>query len=77
MLSNKKGQSLIEYLLLVAIMGVASIGVVRVLSSTLNAKFAQVTQALNGKTQKIETDEVSKDLYKKRDLGNFFEKAGE
>lgn len=76
MLKNKSGQSLIEYLLLVAIMAVASIGVIRVLSHTVNAKFAQVTDALNGRTQKIQTETVTKDLYSKRDLGNFFETAG-
>jgi Flp pilus assembly pilin Flp len=75
-LKSRRGQSLIEYLLLVAIMGVASLGVIRVLSATVNAKFAQVTKALNGDTSRVQTEQVTTDLYQKRDLGDFFENAG-
>jgi len=74
---NNRGQSLIEYLLLVAIMGVASIGVIRVLNHTVKAKFAQVTRALNGDERKVQTEQVTTDLYKKSNLGDFFEKAGD
>ena len=73
---NTRAQGLIEYLILVALMGVATIGVVRIMSHTVNAKFAQITRGLTGDSQKIETEKVRDSLYKQRDLSDFFEEVG-
>jgi pilus assembly protein Flp/PilA len=75
MIKNQKGQSLIEYLLLVAVMGVAAIGVVRILSQTVQAKFAQVAESLNGRTPTAQAEAVTREHYTKRNMGDFFEGA--
>ncbi|MGE3975709.1 MAG: hypothetical protein AB7F59_14380 [Bdellovibrionales bacterium] len=73
-IKNNRGQSLIEYLVLVALMGIASIGVVKLMNHTLNAKFAQVVNALNGKDEtEIQTDKVTETHYSQKSLGDFFQ----
>jgi pilus assembly protein Flp/PilA len=79
LLKNRRGQSLIEYLVLVALMGVASISVVKLMSHTLNAKFGQVVNALNGGSEaesKIKTDSLKESHYSQKSLGDFFEGSG-
>ena len=68
---NKKGQGLIEYLIIIAIMAVASIGILRTLNQTVKAKFANSIYALQGKRQKASTESVRKTDYKKTDFSNF------
>lgn len=73
---NQKGQGLIEYLIIVAIMGVATIGILRVMGQTLSSRFASITYALQGKKKSVEMEEVNETLYKKKDLGNFINGVG-
>lgn len=73
---NQRGQGLIEYLVIVALMAVATIGVVRVMGQTVSAKFASVTYALQGKKKSVKAEDVEESLYRKKDLGNFFNGAG-
>ncbi len=71
---NQKGQGLVEYLIIVAIMGVASISVVRILSGNLRSQFANVANALGtNQTQKIESKTAGKSTYEDKDLSNFFQ----
>jgi pilus assembly protein Flp/PilA len=74
---NQRGQGLIECLVIVALMGVATIAIVRVMGQTVATKFAGVTAALQGDQQKPKDPEISKSSYQKRDLGNFMEGVGE
>lgn len=73
---NQRGQGLIEYLIIVALMGVASIGIVRVLGSTVNNKFTQITKGLRGDQSKVRYERLDDSLHKKKDLDNFFEGVG-
>ena len=76
LLKNQRGQALIEYLILVALMAVAAIGIVRSLNQTVNAKFATITYALQGsKKRKATVDTVEEAHFKKRDLSNFMNGA--
>lgn len=72
---NKKkqtGQGLIEYIILVAIIAVASIGIVRSLGQVTSTQFANITQAMQGKgSRKLETERLNENLYKKKDLSDF------
>ena len=68
---KQKGQGLIEYLILVALMGVATIGVIRVLNQTIKSRFASAVYALQGKPKKVKTDSLKEQDYKKSDLSNF------
>lgn len=70
---NEKGQGLIEYLLIVALMAIASIGVVRVMNQTITAKFATITHALQGKKKSIQVESIESSDYKKKDMKNFFD----
>ncbi|HWU43773.1 MAG TPA: hypothetical protein VN132_10055 [Bdellovibrio sp.] len=73
-LKNKKGQGLIEYLIIVAIVAVGSMAVIKVVGANLDVQFANVAQALGGtNARKIEANNVTEGLYKKRDFSNFFE----
>ena len=75
-LLNQRGQGLIEYLMIVAIMAVSTIGIVSVMSQTVKGKFATITNSLQGRTQKVGPTNVDANLYQKSDLGNFFENSG-
>lgn len=68
---HQKGQSLVEYLIIVAIMGVATLSVLRLLQHTVDAKFAQVIYSLQGKPQRVQIEAVDQRHYKKKDLSDF------
>lgn len=68
---NSKGQGLVEYLILVALMAVATIGIVRLLNQTVRSKFASVTYSLQGRQKKATVNSISEDDYKTRDLSDF------
>lgn len=75
-LKNKKGQGLIEYIILVALMAVATIAVMRVMGQTVSAQFASITYSLQGKQKKVQMEEVRESYHSKKDLGNFMQGAG-
>lgn len=70
-LFNKKGQGLVEYLILIALMGVATIGIVRTLNQTVKSRFANAIYALQGRNQKAKTHTMKKEEYQRSDLSNF------
>ena len=72
-LKNQKGQGLIEYIILVALIAVASIGIVRVLGQTATSQLANITLSLQGgnKRQKVQSSQVTDSLYSKKDLSDF------
>lgn len=70
-LKNNKGQSLVEYLILVALMGVATIGIIRTLNQTVKSRFANAIYALQGRNQKAKTHNMRKEEYQRSDLSNF------
>lgn len=73
---SQKGQGLVEYLIIVAIIAIGSISIIKVVGGNLSVQFANVAQALGGNgSRKKEAHEVTDNMYKKRDLGNFFEGA--
>ena len=68
---GQRGQGLIEYLILVALMGVAAIGIVRTLNQTVKSRFANAVYALQGRNQKAKTHNMKKEEYQRSDLSNF------
>ena len=68
---SQRGQGLIEYLILVALMGVATIGIVRTLNQTVKSRFANAIYALQGRNQKAKTHNMKKEEYQRSDLSNF------
>jgi pilus assembly protein Flp/PilA len=75
-LKNQRGQGLVEYLVIVALMGVATIAIVRTMGAVVSSRFASVAKALQGDrgSEKVPVEESA---YKKRDLGNFFDGVGD
>jgi len=78
-LTNRKksqsGQSLIEYLILVSVMGIATIGIVRLLGHNVKARLTEAVWALNGQERKVESEKPNEKHYQNSDLSNFFEGA--
>lgn len=70
-LSNERGQGLIEYLIIVALVAIATIGIVRVLGQAVGAKFNTITYALQGQKKSFQIDNMTQEQWKKKDLSNF------
>lgn len=75
-INNKKGQSLIEYLVLVCLIAVGSLAVIRVVGKNVRVQFANISRALGGQSEKLETEKVTASDYSKRDLSDFMTGAG-
>lgn len=73
---NQRGQSLIEYLIIVSIIAVGSIAIMRSLGESVYVRFANVTNALQGRDNNIQPDSVGSDQYQKKGLNDFFRGAG-
>lgn len=69
---NERGQGLIEYLVIVALVAVAGIAVMSVVGQNVRAQFANVASAIQGRTGSVQLDEVRKSHHKKRDMSDFF-----
>lgn len=73
-LRNQKGQGLVEYLVLVALISVATIGVVKVVGKNLAKQYENVNRALGAKNaDKLELENASATALKQKDLSNFIE----
>lgn len=74
-IKNQRGQSLIEYLVLVCLIAVGSMAVVRVVGKNVRVQFANVSRALGGESEKLQTEKVNQEDYSKRDFGDFMKGA--
>lgn len=73
---NSRGQGLIEYIILVALVAVATMGMVRVLQSTINVNLANVVHALQSDGKRKETHErIEADDLRKKDFSDFMNGA--
>ena len=69
---KQRGQGLVEYIILVAIIAIASLGIVRALGHVTSTQLANITLSLQGKSaRKIKSQKVGRSLYSKKDLSNF------
>ncbi|MBK9040326.1 MAG: Flp family type IVb pilin [Bdellovibrionales bacterium] len=73
--TRQGGQSLIEYLILVALMGVATIGIIRTLQGALNSRYASVIHSLQGTSKRAEIVPINESDLKRKDLGDFMNGA--
>jgi len=75
-LSNQKGQSLIEYLIIVAIVAVGTISIVRVVGKNVSVQFANIAKALgSGDDNQLKAEKLDSKMYGKKDFSNFLEGA--
>ncbi len=75
-LQNQKGQGLIEYLLLTALLAIGTMAVVRLLGNSVAARYADVVNAVQGASAaRTHVDRVQESQYKKRDMSDFMRGA--
>lgn len=73
---NQKGQGLLEYIILIALVGVASMGMVRLLQHSIKANFANVIFALqDDNRRKASAERVTEEDLRKADFGDFMNGA--
>lgn len=74
--ANEHGQGLVEYLVIVALMGVATIAIVRTMNEVLQNRFIYVSHALQGDQVSAQKVHIDKRHFGKRDLGDFMKGSG-
>lgn len=74
-LRNSRGQGLIEYVILVALVGVATMGMVRLLQRSVKVNLANVISAMQGDTHTLKGEAVTQEDVKKADFTNFMNGA--
>ncbi len=73
---NQNGQGLIEYLILVALIAVGTMGIVRIVGANVSVQFANIAKALgSGDGQQLKAKSIDQSLYSKKDLSNFLDGA--
>lgn len=72
---NRKGQGLIEYLMLVGLISVATIGVVKVVGHNLGKKYENINRALGASGGELQSENASSGALKQKDLSNFLDGA--
>ena len=72
---NNRGQGLVEYLILVALLAVASIGITRVLGQQIKKKYSEISWAISGEKKKLKPNKIESYYYQKSDLSNFMKGA--
>jgi len=76
LIRNQRGQGLIEYVILVALVGVATIGMVRLLQNSINVNLANVVHALQSDSKRKESFErIESDDLRKKDFSDFMNGA--
>lgn len=71
---NQKGQGLVEYLIIVALVAVGTISVMRVVGQSVQIKFAKVAESLGANVKEdIGNAEVTTTNWKKKDLRDFMQ----
>lgn len=74
-MKNQNGQGLIEYLVIVALVAVGSLLVMRTLGSTVQARFGNINNALQGDTTEIQAEKIHTNDVRKKTLNDFFQGA--
>lgn len=69
--SRESGQGLIEYLIIVALIAVATIGIMSVMGQAVGSRFATISDALQGKKKTYRVEQIDDSLTRKKDLGDF------
>jgi len=72
LLARKRGQGMTEYIIIVALIAIAAIGVITLFGDNIRRLFGASTEALAGNTNvEAKTQNRKEDLEKKRNLNNF------
>ncbi len=73
---NKKGQGLIEYLILVSLIAVTTIGVIKVVGNNVATQYENINRAMGAKNSgKLAISNSSNSALKQKDLSNFMDSS--
>lgn len=72
-MKSNKGQGLVEYLILVCLVAVASIAVVTVVGTNISELYAKISLSLGGEKDKVKLTRPEKATYRKRGMDDFSE----
>lgn len=73
---NRRGQGLIEYLIIVALVAVGALGIMRVVGANVSVQFANIAKALgSGDDHQLQAQKIEGRMYSKKDLSNFLKGA--
>jgi pilus assembly protein Flp/PilA len=74
LLKNYRGQGLIEYLIIVALVSVGAIGIMKVISQNVRVHFTHIAEALGSKaSDRPQKGEITKSMHSEKDFNNFWE----
>jgi len=73
MKNKKEGQAIAEYLILTALIAIASIGIIQVISKNMRGKLNQVNGAITGHAAGFSGETSTRKQTDMVDLGNFTE----
>lgn len=74
---NKKGQGMIEYIILVALLAIAAIGITELLGQTVRVKLAEITSGLQERGGNIGKDlpQIDEKYVTRRGMSDFSKNA--
>ena len=76
LVKNQKGQGLIEYLSLVALIAVTTIGVIKVVGNNVATQYENINRAMGAKnSQKLTITNASDNSLRQKDLSNFMDSS--
>lgn len=76
LIKDSRGQGMIEYMILVALIAIGTIGVVKVVGQNVGKQFENINRGLGAKkTQKLQLDNASDGQTNRKDLSNFMDGA--
>lgn len=76
LLKKARGQGMTEYIIIVALIAIAAIGVITLFGDNIRALFGMSANALAGETSVANRAKKSKDELEKKKLSNFGENNG-
>jgi pilus assembly protein Flp/PilA len=71
-LRDESGQGMTEYIIIVALIAIAAIGVITIFGDNVRALFSASANALAGETAELKTESHT---WEKRNISNFHEEA--
>ena len=74
-ITNRRGQGMVEYLVIVCFVGIASIGLMRVVGQNIKARFGDISAALGSSTKHVTLESADASALKKNDFTNFMNGA--
>lgn len=71
-LNNQRAQSLVEYMVLVALVAAGTIGVVRIVGQNIGIQYENINRALGAKTgEQLKTQNANQEQLARKDLADF------